>query len=54
MDWVDYIHTKKSVIRKVYLLYLQGLSVEEIEGACSSIGDKTINNIIDCTNFIYN
>lgn len=54
MDLLDYTFTKKYIIRKVYKLYLQGYSIEEIFVKLNlEIEVDMINNIIDCTNYLY-
>ena len=52
MDLADFAHTKKKVRETVYSHYLSGKSVEEIL-ILSHIDEKTINNVIDCCNYLY-
>lgn len=53
MDIIDYIHTKKGVIKKIYSSYLDGLSEDEIYAKYFGKYDmEMIRNIIDCYNFI--
>lgn len=52
MDLIDFEFTKKKYIKKVYSLYLQGKSEQDI-CLITNIERKYISNIIDCCNYLY-
>lgn len=52
MDLVDFEFTKRKVVKRIYSLYLNGKSTQEIR-IITRYDDKTINNVIDCCNYLY-
>jgi len=54
MDLITYAFIKPVGIKKVYSLYLEGFSTEEIFLKLNQKWSmKEIDNIIDCTNYLY-
>jgi len=51
MDLLDYKFTKESIKKRVYHLYLEGRSTEEIQ-IITELPWDTIDNIIDCRNYL--
>ena len=54
MDLVDFYHTKDVVIINVYNSYLEGFPIEHIwDRFRGEYSLETIENIVDCYNYLY-